>query len=77
MREMPALIRIISYPLRAFSKTPADCAELLCQGLIQESPPGFHLLDQYGQPTKQTKLHTQEARDYIWKHTTELLSKFQ
>ncbi|OQR88572.1 FabG domain-containing protein, partial [Thraustotheca clavata] len=62
--KFPFFINLLFTPLKLFAKTPADCAELMSDFLLNPSVlPGFYVFDQYGQPATTTQLHTIEAKD--------------
>ncbi|EFC44979.1 FabG domain-containing protein [Naegleria gruberi] len=75
-RELPTAVRWIIRAVQKFARSTEQCAEYLFKGLTDElTKKGFHVLNQYGEPTSVTKDHNEMYRQYIWKHTLELLHK--
>jgi NAD(P)-dependent dehydrogenase (short-subunit alcohol dehydrogenase family) len=71
--DFPWYLRILLKPIKPFLRTIDDCAEYLCQGILQQHTPGFYLIDQYGQSAPKRKEHTVDAREFIWKDTIDIM----
>jgi NAD(P)-dependent dehydrogenase (short-subunit alcohol dehydrogenase family) len=72
-REFPWYIRLLLKPIKPFLRSIDDCAEYLCQGILQKHNPGFFLIDQYGEPAPKRKEHTADAREFIWNDTIDIM----
>jgi len=63
--------------LQPLGKSTADCAEFMCDPLLQEGDGeigGFKLLSESAQPVKTTSLH-EEAKEHVWQATKAVLAR--
>ncbi|KAJ3006653.1 UNVERIFIED_CONTAM: hypothetical protein HDU68_003963 [Siphonaria sp. JEL0065] len=73
--EMPWAIRQLLKPLKVFAKSPEDCAEAMCDVLLQSNAEvnaekgRVVLIDENGGEAAANKHATPEAREFIFKHT--------
>jgi len=73
--ELPWYYRGPIRALQPLAKSPDDCAEFMCDALFNPAyKSGFHILSQTCQPAKATPAH-EEAREFVWKHTNDLIEK--
>mmetsp|Transcript_8882 Transcript_8882/g.11742 ORF Transcript_8882/g.11742 Transcript_8882/m.11742 type:complete len:297 (-) Transcript_8882:220-1110(-) len=75
-RQMPFYLR---FPIRIlqplFGKSIHKCAEFMCEAMFNpDLQGGFHLRSPDAEETQTTKLH-EEARDFVWKLTKEILNR--
>jgi NAD(P)-dependent dehydrogenase (short-subunit alcohol dehydrogenase family) len=75
--EFPWYLRMLLKPFKPFLRSADDCAEYLCQGILQAHQPGFFLSDQYGLPAKKVPAHTDKAREFIWNDTMSIMNRFK
>jgi hypothetical protein len=71
-KDLPFYIKpALPILFKFFGKTKEDCAEFMCKSIFnaQYKAPGYFLLDQYGNPTKKTSMHTTENVQFLWNHT--------
>ena len=60
------------------SKSSEECAEFLLQPLVApQQRGGLRLVGEYGQEVEKTALHTDEAREFVWEHTSKALAGTQ
>ena len=86
----PVLRSMVRFVQGLGGKAPADCAEFLMGSTVMAAEAGddlpkrpdnginssgVYIVGQYGESAALTKDHTPEARDFIWKHTKEVLQK--
>lgn len=76
-RDLPWYVRTpAELLLPYFTKSIDDAGELMSDALIGgDIQTGFHLLDQNGNPTKVTTLHTPAARDFVYEKTQEIIKR--
>ncbi|KAJ8516553.1 hypothetical protein ONZ45_g6171 [Pleurotus djamor] len=59
-----------------FGTTPADCAEQLYEGLIQDSmKTGAHFVSSDGQEVKGKEIVNEDVQDKVWAHTESIIGK--
>lgn len=77
-RNLPYAIQLLSKVLKPLlAKSIDDAGEIMADPLIGgDIEFGFHLLDQNGNPTKETSLHTAATREFVWEKTQELFARF-
>eukprot|EP01126_Amoeba_proteus_P010912 TRINITY_DN1430_c0_g1_i5.p1 TRINITY_DN1430_c0_g1~~TRINITY_DN1430_c0_g1_i5.p1 ORF type:complete len:260 (+),score=42.77 TRINITY_DN1430_c0_g1_i5:296-1075(+) len=74
--ELPLLLRGVVRILQPLGKTAQDCAEFMCEALFDpDLQPGFYLRGECGQVVPKTKGHTDEAKEFMWNHTAEVLDR--
>ena len=87
----PILRNVVRFVQGLGGKPAAECAEFLMGSTVvaaeagdplpqrpdnnQKQTSGVFVVDQYGEPATLTKEHTPEARDFVWKHTKDVLHK--
>ena len=76
-REMPTPVRWLIRGLQVFMRSADECAEFMCDALLNPSKKaaGMVLVDKNADPAKLTTLHSDEAREHVWKHTMEVLTR--
>jgi len=75
--ELNPFLRGLVRFVQLFFKSPAECARLIGPSLTSpDFRGGFRLLSSSGTPTTVTNLH-EEAREFVWSHTKELLDRIQ
>eukprot|EP01099_Mayorella_cantabrigiensis_P008520 TRINITY_DN801_c0_g1_i1.p1 TRINITY_DN801_c0_g1~~TRINITY_DN801_c0_g1_i1.p1 ORF type:complete len:310 (-),score=73.18 TRINITY_DN801_c0_g1_i1:47-934(-) len=73
--ELPWYVRAPVRLLQPLGKSIEDCGKVMCQPLFH--PPkqgGLFLMDANGKEASPTKLHD-EARDFVWERTLEVLGR--
>jgi len=61
---------------QVFAKSSLQCATDLGPALLDpQFKGGFRLFTQYAKPAARVPEHTDEAREFVWKHTMEVLSR--
>jgi NAD(P)-dependent dehydrogenase (short-subunit alcohol dehydrogenase family) len=71
----------LRFMIRGLQKSPLakkadECAEYMSLALLSPAYKlGFHILDEYGEPTKVTSAHSVEAREFVKTHTDQLLAQ--
>jgi NAD(P)-dependent dehydrogenase (short-subunit alcohol dehydrogenase family) len=76
-KELPFLLRmVINIAKPIFGKSIDDAGELMSDCLLSNDiGPGNYLFDEFGNPTKRTDLHSDQARDFVWKETKEVIQR--
>jgi NAD(P)-dependent dehydrogenase (short-subunit alcohol dehydrogenase family) len=74
--ELPSPVRATIRVLQALlGRDAAVCAEFMSTGLLSPTlKGGLRLIGEFGQPVDKTALHTDDAVDFVWKHTLQTLS---
>jgi hypothetical protein len=72
---LPWYLRMLSKVAEVFARSSEDAAEFLAYPLLdRKEKGGYFLMGQDTNPAKKTELHD-EARDFVWQSTLELLKK--
>lgn len=73
--EMPFAIRALVRVAQVFAKSPADCAENMCDGLFNPAwRGGYRLMSPSAAAASATRLH-EAARASVWAHTRGVLDR--
>lgn len=73
--EMPFYIRWAVRGIQLFATSIHDCAEYMCDGIMNPAyKGGFHLMTATATEAPKTALHD-EARDIVWQHTKEVIHR--
>jgi hypothetical protein len=72
--EMPWYLKSAVRLIQPFGRSIDDCGEVMCDPLFHHQGGGLVMIDQNANPTKLTKLHTPEARDFVFQQTMKTLS---
>jgi len=81
--ELPFLLKGLVRLLQPLGTSIYDCAEYMCLPLLSPDEEQLKkngevfLMDPKGRPAKKTTLHTEEAKEFVWKHTQEVLNRIQ
>ncbi len=73
--EMPWYIRGFVRALQVFGRSADDCGEAMCDPLFHHKQGGLVLIDCNANPTKLTSSHTEEARNFVFEKTMEVLDR--
>lgn len=79
--ELNWFLRGLVRAIQPLATSIEDCAEFMCLPLLSSDETQLEkngqviLMSPKGEPAKKTKLHTDEAREFIWDHTQEVLSR--
>lgn len=71
--EMPWYLKSAVRLIQPFGRSIDDCGEVMCDPLFTYHGNGLVLIDQNANPTKVTKLHTPEAREFVFQQTMKVL----
>lgn len=81
--EMPWYIRGVLSVLKTLGRSPADCAEAMCDSLFSQDVKGraqggkgYYLVNQDGGEAKATPVQEEEgAREFVWTKTKEVITR--
>jgi len=74
--ELPWYLRGMTRVVQCFAKSPLDCANLISAALVDDKlRGGFRVVDSNGRPAQTTPEHTEAARNFLWKHTMDIVNK--
>ncbi len=71
--EMPWYLKAAVRLIQPLGRSPDDCGEVMCDPLFNRKEGGFFLIDNNANETQKTKLHSDEARDFVFAETLKML----
>ncbi len=73
--EMPWYIKGPVRALHLFGRSTEDCGEAMCDPLFNHQQGGLVLIDNNANPAKKTSSHSDEAREFVFQRTMEVLDR--
>ena len=73
--EMPWYIKAAVRLIQPLGRSKEDCGEAMSEPLFNRKEGGFFLMDNNANEAQKTKLHNDEARDFVFAETMKLLDR--